>query len=253
MTRGVLPLTIKVPPPPPDPDAPPDPKFANFLSFANSDMAFSGNHLFMGNFNGFTTYDVESGKNPKLLASVVCPGGQGDMSVHGNLLFMSVEQTRGRLDCGTQGIQGKVSAERFRGVRIFDISDLKKPRQVAAIQTCRGSHTHIGRARLAQAPRLARLQGTLRPVRARTARLPAPDRGRAHERHSLRFHLGQPSVENGLLHLELGDAVAQEPTGLLGPLEDRDPVPGSGQLLAGRQAGRPRAHDGDRAAGPGRR
>jgi len=53
-----------------------------------------------------------------------------------------VEQTRGRLDCGTEGIQAKVSAERFRGVRIFDISDLKKPKQVAAIQTCRGSHTH---------------------------------------------------------------------------------------------------------------
>ena len=26
------------------------------------------------------------------------------MSVHGNLLFMSVEQTRGRVDCGTQGV-----------------------------------------------------------------------------------------------------------------------------------------------------
>src|SRR6202008_1673409 len=34
-----------------------------------------------------------------------------------------------------------VSAERFRGVRIFDISDLNRPRQLAAIQTCRGSHT----------------------------------------------------------------------------------------------------------------
>jgi hypothetical protein len=128
--------------PPPDPNAPPDPKFANMLAFANSDLAFSGHHLFLGSFHGFNTYDVENGRNPKLLASVVCPGGQGDVSVHGNLLFMSVEQTRGRIDCGTQGVQDKVSAERFRGVRIFDISDLKKPRQVAAIQTCRGSHTH---------------------------------------------------------------------------------------------------------------
>ena len=128
--------------PPPDPNAPPDPRYANLLAFANSDMAFSGNHLFMGSFHGFNTFDVESGKNPKLLGSVVCPGGQGDMSVHGNLLFMSVEQTRGRLDCGTGGVQEKVSTERFRGIRIFDISDLKKPRQVAAIQTCRGSHTH---------------------------------------------------------------------------------------------------------------
>ena len=73
---------------------------------------------------------------------MVCPGGQGDVSVHGNLLFMSVEQTRGRLDCGTQGVPTPISTERFRGVRIFDITDLNNPRQVAAIQTCRGSHTH---------------------------------------------------------------------------------------------------------------
>jgi hypothetical protein len=98
--------------------------------------------VFVGSYHGFNTYDVENGRNPKLLASTVCPGGQGDVSIHGNLLFMSVEQTRGRLDCGTQGVQDKVSVERFRGIRIFDISDLKKPRQVAAVQTCRGSHTH---------------------------------------------------------------------------------------------------------------
>src|SRR4030095_9783786 len=110
--------------------------------FANSDMAFRKADMFLGNFNGFNTYDIESPKKPRLLASVVCPGGQGDMSVHGNLLFMSVEQTRGRVDCGTQGVTETASAERFRGVRIFDISDIKKPKQIAAIQTCRGSHTH---------------------------------------------------------------------------------------------------------------
>ena len=128
--------------PPLDPNAPPDPRFANMLAFANSDLAFSGNHLFMGSFHGFNTYDIERPGTPKLSTSVVCPGGQGDVSVHGNLLFMSVEQTRGRLDCGVQGVSTPVSAERFRGVRIFDIGDMSKPRQVAAIQTCRGSHTH---------------------------------------------------------------------------------------------------------------
>ena len=112
------------------------------LNFANSDLAFSGNHLFQGNFNGFNTYDIENTRRPRLLASIVCPGGQGDVSVHGNLLFMSVEQTRGRIDCGVEGVEAPVSAERFRGIRIFDISDLRKPKQVAAIQTCRGSHTH---------------------------------------------------------------------------------------------------------------
>jgi hypothetical protein len=112
------------------------------LDFANSDLAFRRADLFLGNFNGFNTYDIETPKKPRLLTSVVCPGGQGDMSVYGNLLFMSVEQTRGRVDCGTQGVKDLVSTERFRGIRIFDISDISKPRQIAAIQTCRGSHTH---------------------------------------------------------------------------------------------------------------
>ncbi len=98
--------------------------------------------MVMGNFHGFNAYDIESAKSPRLLASIVCPGGQGDVSIYGNLLFMSVEQTRGRIDCGTQGVAETVSKERFRGVRIFDISDISKPKQVAAVQTCRGSHTH---------------------------------------------------------------------------------------------------------------
>jgi hypothetical protein len=131
----------------PEDDTPPKPgspeaRRAAGLNFANSDLAFAGNHLFVGNFNGFNIYDIANPRKPKLLTSVVCPGGQGDLSVHGNLLVMSVEQTRGRLDCGTQGIQTAVSPERFRGIRVFDISDLKKPKQVAAVQTCRGSHTH---------------------------------------------------------------------------------------------------------------
>jgi hypothetical protein len=129
-------------PPPSQPEDPARARLVAGLNFANSDLAFSANHLFMGNFNGFNTYDIERPGRPKLLASVVCPGGQGDVSVHGNLLFMSVEQTRGRLDCGTQGVQTTVSAERFRGIRIFDITDVNKPKQVAAVQTCRGSHTH---------------------------------------------------------------------------------------------------------------
>ena len=125
------------------PEPPPfDPVASNRLGFTNSDLAFSGNHVFVGNYHGFNTYDVERPNKPKLLASVVCPGGQGDVSVYGHLLFMSVEQTRGRLDCGTGGVQTPVSAERFRGVRIFDITDVNKPKQVAAIQSCRGSHTH---------------------------------------------------------------------------------------------------------------
>ncbi|MEV4324376.1 hypothetical protein AB0J37_19265 [Microbispora rosea] len=111
-------------------------------SYANSDMAFSGKYAFVGNFTGFNIYDVSTPTNPVLATSVVCPGGQGDLSVYGNLLFMSVEETRGRIDCGTQGASGTVNPDRFRGVRVFDVSDISKPVQVAAVQTCRGSHTH---------------------------------------------------------------------------------------------------------------
>lgn len=124
------------------------------LAFANSDFAFQGNHLFLGNFYGINIYDIADPVKAKLVTSLVCPGGQGDVSVYKNLLFMSVEMQNGRLDCGEQGFpipappaQGqepKPAAEkdRFRGVRIFDISDIRNPKQVGAVQTCRGSHTH---------------------------------------------------------------------------------------------------------------
>ena len=158
------------------------------LAFANSDLAFQGNHLFQGNFYGVSIYDISHPADAQLLTSMVCPGGQGDVSVYKNLLFMSVEMPNGRLDCGVEGfppepapaadenkdnkdkdkVEDKSKAEgadkdkagdkdkdqprrrplpaaqkdRFRGVRIFDISDIKNPKQVAAVQTCRGSHTH---------------------------------------------------------------------------------------------------------------
>jgi hypothetical protein len=129
------------------------------LAFANSDLAFQGNHLFQGNFYGVNIFDISNPANTTLVTSLVCPGGQGDVSVYKNLLFMSVEMPNGRLDCGTQGFPPEppptpeqekekkrrppaAQKDRFRGVRIFDISDIKNPKQVAAVQTCRGSHTH---------------------------------------------------------------------------------------------------------------
>ena len=112
------------------------------LNFGNTDFAFAGDRLFLGSYHGFNTYRVEVPASPQLVSSVVCPGGQGDLSVVGTLLIMSVEQTRGRLDCGLQGVAEPVSDQRFRGIRIFDVSDTRMPRQVAAVQTCRGSHTH---------------------------------------------------------------------------------------------------------------
>jgi len=130
------------------------------LSFANSDLAFQGNHVFQGNFYGLNIFDISNPSKPSLLTTMMCPGGQNDVSVYKNLLFMSVEMANGRLDCGTQGFPPPPPAptpaageafkpapppaqkDRFRGVRIFDITDIRNPKQVAAVQTCRGSHTH---------------------------------------------------------------------------------------------------------------
>lgn len=112
------------------------------LSFINTDIAFEGDVMVVGSYHGFNIYRLDDNGLPGLVSSVVCPGGQGDVSVVGDLLIMSVEQTRGRVDCGLEGINVDVSKERFRGIRIFDISDLARPVQVGAVQTCRGSHTH---------------------------------------------------------------------------------------------------------------
>ena len=125
------------------------------LAFANSDLAFQGNYLFLGNFYGMNIYDISDSAKAKLVTSMLCPGGQGDVSVYKNLMFMSVEMPNGRVDCGEQGFappaapaagQGQggppAEKERFRGVRIFDISDIRNPKQVGAVQSCRGSHTH---------------------------------------------------------------------------------------------------------------
>ena len=112
------------------------------LDFANTDIAFFNDVMVAGSYHGFNIYKLGENGVPSLMSSVVCPGGQGDVSVVGNILVMSVEQTRGRVDCGLQGAPGKVNEDRFRGLRIFDISDLSRPVQVGGVQTCRGSHTH---------------------------------------------------------------------------------------------------------------
>ena len=118
-----------------------DPANPGAIAFANSDLAFQGKHAFVGNFNGFQIYDISNPADPEIRTTVVCPGGQGEVSVYRNLLFMSVEESRARTDCGASGVP-PADPLRFRGVRIFDIGNLDAPVQVATVQTCRGSHTH---------------------------------------------------------------------------------------------------------------
>ncbi len=113
-----------------------------FLGSFNSDLAFTGNYAIQGNFNGIQVWDISDPSNPASVITYNCPASQSDVSVYGNLLFVSGEDNSARLDCGDEGVPDAVSHERLRGIRIFDISDIFAPQYVANVQTCRGSHTH---------------------------------------------------------------------------------------------------------------
>ncbi|MDX1624415.1 MAG: hypothetical protein R3199_10605 [Gemmatimonadota bacterium] len=108
----------------------------------NSDLAFRGDHVIQGNYNGFMIWDVSDPESPALVTKYFCPASQSDVSVYGDLLFVSAEGRSSRLDCGAEGVADTVSSERILGIRIFDISDLENPEYIANVQTCRGSHTH---------------------------------------------------------------------------------------------------------------
>jgi len=114
----------------------------SFIGVTNSDLAFKGNYAIQGNYNGIMVWDISDPANPELVTEYVCPASQSDVSIYGNLLFISGEGLGGRLDCGTEGIEDRVSHHRLRGIRIFDVTDITAPEYVANVQTCRGSHTH---------------------------------------------------------------------------------------------------------------
>ena len=114
----------------------------NFVGVTNSDLAFKDNYAFQGNYNGVIVWDVSNPRSPELVVDYLCPASQSDVSVYGNLMFVSGEGFGGRLDCGTEGVQTAVSKDRLRGIRIFDITNIEEPKYIANVQTCRGSHTH---------------------------------------------------------------------------------------------------------------
>ncbi len=115
---------------------------ADFAGVINSDLAFLGNYAIQGNYNGYQVWDISNPAKPTIKTAYLCPASQSDVSVYRSLLFVSGEGLTGRIDCGAQGVPDSVSRDRLRGLRIFDISDITRPRNVGNVQTCRGSHTH---------------------------------------------------------------------------------------------------------------
>ena len=118
------------------------PPSGKFLGSTNSDLAFTGRYVIQGNYNGYQIWDISNPGRPVLKFGNYCPAAQSDVSVYRNLLFVSAEGNAGRVDCGDQGVKDTVSAARLRGIRIFDITDMTHPKNLANVQTCRGSHTH---------------------------------------------------------------------------------------------------------------
>ncbi|MEJ7809566.1 MAG: hypothetical protein WKG32_04030 [Gemmatimonadaceae bacterium] len=118
------------------------PPSEKFVGGTNSDLAFSGQHVIQGSYNGWQIWDISNASRPTLKTAYYCPASQSDVSVYKNLLFISGEGLTGRIDCGGQGVPEVVSKDRLRGVRIFDITDIANPKNVGNVQTCRGSHTH---------------------------------------------------------------------------------------------------------------
>jgi hypothetical protein len=108
----------------------------------HSDLAFTGKYTVQGHYDGFDIYDISNPEEPSLAQFFSCPASQNDVSVYKNLLFMSSEAGNSRSDCGFGGVPDPVSKERVRGIRVFDISNMKMPKLVTTVQTCRGSHTH---------------------------------------------------------------------------------------------------------------
>ncbi len=104
-----------------------------------TDLAFQGDFAFSGNYEGFTIHDISDPAKPKVVTRVVCPGGQNDISVSGNLLFLSVDEPRDDDTC--ESGHGDEN-EGWEGIRIFDISDKTHPRYIRSLATSCGSHTH---------------------------------------------------------------------------------------------------------------
>ncbi|PRH78528.1 hypothetical protein C6N75_14460 [Streptomyces solincola] len=111
------------------------------LPGTNSDLAFQGRYAFAGNYDGFRIFDIRDPRNPRTVAQVLCPGSQNDISVSGDLLFLSTDSSRSDDSCSST-TQPATEKSSWEGLKVFDISDIRNPRYVAAVETACGSHTH---------------------------------------------------------------------------------------------------------------
>ena len=119
---------------------PKQPPFDNIDAYG-TDIAFQGDHAFVGNYDGLVVYDISEPQRPQIVSQVSCPGGQGDVSISGNLLFVSTDYPRSNDTCSSEETDA-ADPNGWEGMKVFDVSDPAEPRYVSAIPTDCGSHTH---------------------------------------------------------------------------------------------------------------
>jgi hypothetical protein len=111
------------------------------LPTTTSDLAFWGDLVFEGSYDGFRIVDVSTPDEPEVLGRVTCRGRQGDISVWESLVFMSTDTPTTEEGCDGEDTEAATPGA-FEGIRIFDVSDPSAPELVSSLRTDCGSHTH---------------------------------------------------------------------------------------------------------------
>ncbi|HWL66105.1 MAG TPA: hypothetical protein VNP73_09045 [Actinomycetota bacterium] len=108
-----------------------------------SDMAFEGNLLVAGSYSGTAIFKMlKEAPFVKQIGFHNCPGGQGDVNVYRDLVFVSLDSPQSSDTIGCKEPSAKKSAGK-EGLRIVDISNPTKPVQVNYVETDCGSHTAV--------------------------------------------------------------------------------------------------------------
>ena len=103
-----------------------------------SDLAFEGDVIVAGSYSGTALFKIlKRAPYVKQVGFHNCAGSQGDVNVYQGLVFVSLDsgQSSASIDCS--------ESEGMEGVRIVDISDPSKPKQVNFVETDCGSHTNV--------------------------------------------------------------------------------------------------------------
>jgi hypothetical protein len=102
-----------------------------------SDLAFEGDLIVAGSYSGTGFFKIVKGPPyVKQIGFHNCAGGQGDVNVYKDLAFVALDSPQG------QAIECEES-DGMEGVRILDISNPAKPRQVQFVATDCGAHTQV--------------------------------------------------------------------------------------------------------------